>query len=181
MPARRILVPLLVLAVAAALYLWNGPGATPIVDLPDDARVCAERLRAIHAGLLAYKQREGRLPGGSGPAWLEGLITDGVWPDEPEARLRLSCPATTEPYAARDTLAFPLAKFPSGGPEREPLASCGAGRGHDGRWNVLHSDGSVVTLVLAHEIERGTLPAGTTTLSVGPGSPVPDLRKLSAR
>jgi hypothetical protein len=84
-------------------------------------------------------------------------------------------------YAARDTAAFPLAKFPSGGPEIEPLVACDNARGmnHAGCMNVLYSDGSVRTLSLAEEIDSGRLPEGTTTIPVGRNSPIPDLRKLS--
>ena len=44
--------------------------------------------------------------------------------------------------------------------------------------NALFADGSVRTYSLRQEIEAGTLPAGATTIPVGPESPLADLRKL---
>jgi len=198
MAARHIVVPAVVVALAAGLYFYRG-GEAPIVDLPDDVRTCTDNLRAIYRGLGEYHQREGHLPAASGNAFLAALVVEGVWPDDAESRARLTCPGRgAEPvpagldlrspdlppsasaYAARDNLGHPLAKFPSGGSELEPLVACDNAHGmnHDGRMNVLYSDGQVRTFVIAQEIEAGRLPAGTTTIPVGPGSPIEDLRPL---
>lgn len=199
MPARRVLVPLVVLALAAALYLWPR-GTTPIVDVPDDVNACATNLRAIYAGLLEAHARAGRVPSGSGIAFFAALIAEGVWEDTPAKRALLTCPGphaapvpagldfrassalppSASAYAGRDTSRFPLTKFPSGGAELEPLIACdnAGGLNHEGCMNVLFSDGSVITLLLAQEIERGIVPPGTTNLPVGPDSPVPELREL---
>ena len=199
MPARRILVPLVVVALAAALYFWRGFGGAPIVDLSGDVSACAANLRQIHAGLLRYALREKHAPTESGVRLLGALFASGAL--EPANRAYLSCPgpgAAAVPekvdyrylealtgadsaYAARDNVAFPLAKFPSGGAELEPLVACDNAHGlnHDGCMNVLYSDGSVVTLFLAEEIERGLLPAGATTIPIGKDSPILDLCKLT--
>lgn len=199
MPPRRVLVPLLVLALAAALYLWP-QGEASIVEVPDDVNACATNLRAIYAGLMEGHARDGGVPEGAGIAFFGSLIADGTWGDTPANRALLTCPGpraeavpsgldfhapaalppAASAYAGRDTARFPLTKFPSGGPELEPLIACDNAHGlnHEGCMNVLFSDGSVVTLLLEQEIERGIVAPGTTTLVVGPDSPVPELRKL---
>jgi hypothetical protein len=163
-------------------------------------RTCAENLGEIHRGLLEYQRRFAHLPEASGAAFLGALIAEGVWLDTPATRARLTCPgpgaepvragadfrgkgALTEAdsaYAVRDFGAFPLARFPAGGPENEPLVGCDNARrlNHDGCTNVLYTDGSVKTFTLAQEIERGTLPPGAEALPLGPQSPLADLREL---
>lgn len=197
MHARHVLVPLSVLAGAAAVVLWRGFGGAPIVDVSGDVSTCAANLRHIYTDMVLYgtrHQSEQRLPPESGVRLLAAVAAS-------EDHGYLTCPGPgAEPvpksvdygnlasltgaasaYAARDTLAFPLAKFPSGGAEIEPLVACDNARGlnHEGCMNVLYSDGSVVTLFLSQEIEEGRLPAGSITIPVGPDSPIPDLRKLS--
>lgn len=202
MAARRVLVPLVVVALAAALYLWPGFGGAPVVDMTSDVSACAANLREIYAGLLRYAAREKHAPQESGVRFLGALLASGALEDTRANRACLTCPGpgaeavandvefarldaltgTDSAYAARDSAAFPLAKFPSGGAELEPLVACDNARGlnHDGCMNVLYSDGSVVTFSLAQEIERGRLPSGATTIPVGKDSPIPDLQKLAA-
>lgn len=179
MPARRVLVPLLVLALAGAIWLWP-TGEGPVLDVPRDALACARNLRQVYDGLQIYRARSGHPPSDSGGGFLRAVLADDVWADTPENRSKLLCPGSGRPYAARDTTAYPLARFPSGGAELEPLASCDGGDrpAHEGCMNVLYSDGSVLTLILAEEIERGRLAPGTTTIALGPDSPIPELRKL---
>ena len=180
MSTRRVFVPLVVAALALGLWYWSGPRDAPVVDLPDDARVCTDNLRALYAGLRQYADKTGHAPTGSGPEFLTCLFTEGVWADTPDNRARLVCPGTGKPYAARAASAHPLAHFPSGGAELEPLAACdGASRmPHKGCMNVLYSDGSVKTLMLDQEIERGEVPKGATSIAVGKDSPIEELRKL---
>jgi hypothetical protein len=197
----RLLVPLLVLGLAAALYFWPGFRAEPIVEVPDDVNACARNLREIYKGLLLLGVREKHPPTRSGVALLGDLIASGALEDTPANRAHLTCPGpgaapvradvdyraletlteADSAYAARDVEAFPLAKFPSGGPELEPLVACdnADGLNHAGCTNVLYSDGTVVTLLLAQEIERGHVPADAKTIKVGKGSPIADLRKLT--
>jgi hypothetical protein len=201
MPARRILVPLLVLGLAAAVYFWPGFRERPIVEVPDDVNFCATNLRQIYKWLFLQGIREKHPPTHSGVALLGNLIASGAVEDTPANREYLTCPGpgaervrkdvdfhaletltgADSAYAARDVEAFPLAKFPSGGAGIEPLVACdnADGLNHAGCMNVLYSDGTVVTLLLAQEIERGHLPAGAKTIKVGRGSPIADLRKLT--
>jgi len=197
---RQVLVPLGVLAVAIVLWRWPFGGPEPVVELESDVQLCAENLRVIHAALVEYERRTGHAPRGAGVAFLAELVASGVLEDTPASRARLTCPGPgssapranarwSEPdslgegdtaYAARDAQRFPLAKFPSGGSELEPLVACDGARGlnHAGCINLLQSDGSVVTLELAALSARGLLAPGATTIQVGPDSPVPELRKL---
>lgn len=197
---RQVVVPLVVLAVALVLWRWPFGANQPVVELAGDVQRCAENLRAIYAGLLTYERRTGHAPGGAGVAFLAELIRSGAWEDSPANHARLTCPgpASTPPradarwsepetldeddtaYAARDALRFPLAKFPSGGNELQPLVACDGARGpnHAGCINLLQSDGSVVTLELSALIARGLLPPGSQAIPVGPDSPVPELQKL---
>ena len=57
-------------------------------------------------------------------------------------------------------------------------ANAGAPNHASGDVNALYADGSVRTLSPELEIEADRLPAGTTTIPVGPGSPLADLAKL---
>ena len=201
MHARHVLVPLSVLAGAAAVVLWRGFGGAPIVDVSGDVSTCAANLRHIYTDMLLYSARhntELRLPQESGVRLLAALVgaedaaADHAYltcpgpgaeavPKDVDYRSLETLTGAASAYAARDTVTFPLAKFPSGGSELEPLVACDNAHGlnHDGCMNVLYSDGSVVTLFLAEEIERGHLPAGATTIPVGKDSPIPDLRKLT--
>lgn len=198
---RRVVVVLLVVTVAAAIFLWPGYGERPIVDLASDVSKCAANLRQIYGGFVVHYSRTKELPKEAGVRFLASLVASGALEDTPAYRERLTCPGPgAEPvrkdvhykelatltgadsaYAGRDAVNFPLAKFPSGGSELEPLAACDNARGmnHDGCMNVLYSDGSVVTFSLADEIQRGRLPADAKTIPVGKDSPIPDLRKLS--
>jgi hypothetical protein len=192
MAARHVLVPLGVVGLALALFLWQDD-EEPIVAVTDDVQACALNLRAIHAALGAHDRVHGEVPAETGPAFLGALLASGALAD----RAALVCPgpgaeAVSGPsgaaltsagtgYAARDARAHPLAKFPAGGPELEPIAACDNARAlnHVGCMNVLYSDGSVVTLTLEHELASGGLPSGATTIPVGPDSPHPDLSKLA--
>lgn len=181
MPTRRVLVPLLVLTLAAGLWFWPGFGGGATLGVTVETGTCMLRLREIHAGLIQYKLRTGHAPTGTGHGFLEALFSEGVWDDTPANRERLSCPSTGRMYAARDAKAFPLTNFPAGGPANEPLAACDGGDHlpHPEGVNLLYSDGSTVTVLLAQEIERGRLAPGSTHIPVGPDSPIPDLVKLS--
>lgn len=192
MAARHVLVPLGVVGLALAILLWRD-GEDSVVDLPGDVQACASNLRAIHAALGEHVKAHGSVPGATGPALLGALFASGALAD----RAVLACPGPgAEPpsgpsgadvtsagtgYAARDARTHPLPKFPAGGAELEPVAACDNARGlnHVGCMNVLYSDGSVVTLTLAHEIASGRLAAGATTIAVGPLSSHPDLVKLA--
>jgi len=197
MPARRVLVPLAVVGLALALWFWPRRGDDPRHDFGSDVRECTQNLRTIYAGLVKHHELHGGVPQGSGAAFVLELLRDAI-PDDPEHRRALTCPgpgaqpmpaeldlANPTPgstaYAGRDMARFPLAKFPSGGDELEPLVACDDSQGwnHDGVVNVLYSDGSVVTLSLERLLEQGRVPPGTTALPVGPASPLDDLRKLS--
>jgi len=205
---RRLLIVLVVLALALWLALGRGEDeGEPVVELGRDVNECLANLRHVYAGFLrcAHDPASQALPAGerlprrSGVAVLGALVAGGhLSADE---RARLTCPgpgaARVDPavdyravealtgadsgYAVRDLVAFPLPRFPAGGSASEALAACDNARGlnHAGCMNVLYTDGSVRTFTLAQEIERGTLPPGTRTIPVGPGSPLPELRVLS--
>lgn len=197
MSARRVLVPLGVLGLALALWFWPQRGDDPRHHFGDDVRQCTQNLRTIYAGLVKYHELHGSVPQGSGAAFVLALLGDAL-PDDAEHRRALTCPgpgaqpmpaeldlanvtADSSAYAGRDVARFPLAKFPAGGAELEPIASCDDAHGwnHERVVNVLYSDGSVVTLSLERLLEQGRVPAGTTALPVGAASPLEDLRKLS--
>jgi hypothetical protein len=197
MRARRVLVPLAVVGLALALWFWPQRGDDPRHDFGDDVRRCTQNLRTLYAGLVEHHRLHGSVPQRSGAGFVLALLGDGL-PDDAEHRRALTCPgpgaqpmpaqldlanptADSTAYAGRDMARFPLAKFPAGGAELEPIAACDDAQGwnHERVANVLYSDGSVVTLSLERLIEQGRVPADTTTLPVGPASPLEDLRKLS--
>jgi len=194
---RRALVLVVVLGLAAALFLWKR-GDDPRHDFGSDVGRCTENLRTIYAGLVAYQAAHGHPPAGSGAAFVlelgttagGGLARDvltcpGPGAEAMPAGLDLANASAFPPgataYAGRDLARFPLSRFPSGGTELEPIACCDNARGlnHDGVMNVLYSDGSVITLQLEQLVGAGRLPADATTIPVGPTSPIPELAKLS--
>lgn len=195
---RRILVPLAVLALALLLWFWP-KGDEPRPDFGSDVEACKANLVEIHEGLLRYRERFGRAPQGSGVAFFAELIASGVWEDTPENRARLTCPGknatpvsdgtdyrdlasltgASSAYAGRNSAEFPVVKFPAGGADLEALVACDSSKNHDGVIDVLRSDGSILTLSLAQELERGRIPPGSIEIPVGRGSPIPELTKLS--
>jgi hypothetical protein len=201
---RRRLIPLVVALAGLALFWWTRTGEqeSPFPDVETDVSDCQANLLAIYDGLRAYKERYGQAPEGSGVAFFADLVAKGIWEGSVAVTERLTCPGVnaapvppgtdfsnlaslttaSSAYAARDTEAHPLAKFPSGGPELEAIMSCdnSSGMNHDGVMNVLYSDRTVKTLMLDELIERGAVPAGTTSLPVGPDSPFEDLRSFVA-
>lgn len=198
--SRRVLVPLVAVGIALALFLWPDRGEDPRHDVTGDVTECAARLRRIYDGLRALHERSEAVPPGSGVAFLAGPLALGAIEDTPENRAMLTCPGPgarpvppgtdwkdlaslwpgSSAYTGRDQVAAPLARFPSGGSEVEPLAACDNANGlnHDGCMNVLYSDGTVVLLRLADEIAAGRLPADARTIPVGPGASHSDLAKL---
>ena len=177
----RTVVPWVVVLLGIGLiwYTRRGPAKSVFPDVASDVHACKENLRAVYAGLREYARVHGSAPAPAGQGFLRELIASGTWEDTPENRERLTCPGSGG-YAGRDTTHHPLPRFPSGGADLQTLIACDnvAGLNHAGAMNVLHSDGTVVTLQLAELIERGTLPAGTESIPVGPDSPLEALRVL---
>jgi len=198
---RRFAVVAVVLGLALGLWFWTERGEDPRAGVSADLEQCTEHLRHLYQALLAERQRTGALPAGSGVALFGGLIASGDLADTPENRRWLTCPgpgaepvgahtdyrdpatldAGSSAYAGRDQVRHPLLKFPAGGSELEPLIACDNAHGlnHAGAMNLLRTDGSVVVLTLERLIAEGVLPAGATTIPVGPDSPVPELAKLT--
>jgi len=191
------------LAVAAVLGLLGflfWPSKNDLRhDVPSDVQVCKRQMMAIYKE-LASQARTGEVDLSSGYGLVSGLIDEGIWKRTPENLAMLTCPGPgaapmpedtlalpgtfgpeTSAYACRDMQTHPLQRFPSGGENNEPLLACDNANGmnHDGVMNVLYTDGTVLTLHIAREIELGRLPAGTTLIEVGPDSPLEDLRKLN--
>lgn len=106
MQARRLLVPLVVLALAVGLYFWPGFRETPIVDLPNDVNECAANLREIYEGLVEQARSEGHPPTHSGVPALGALIANGAMEDTPANRALLTCPGpNATPFRAAWTSA----------------------------------------------------------------------------
>lgn len=194
--ARRALA-LVVLALGSC-----SESESPVLAVSDDVELCKEHLAAIHQGLVLYTQKVGRPPQASGVALLAELLTSGVWQDTPENRALLTCPGknaelappdtdfmkpdrlsdASSAYAARDVRSHPFRTYPQGGAELGAVVACdnsGGGMNHDGVLNVLYSDGSIRTFVLAEMVERGALPPDTTLVTPGPQSAIADLRVLT--
>lgn len=192
---------LLVLLAAVALYWLTRPrGSTALPEVSSDVEECRDNLLAMYDGLRQLAERSGGPPPGSGVAFFGELVASGVWENARSTLRKLTCPgpnaapmpedanfkdlgsltSRSSAYAGRDSRNHPLAKFPSGGAEIQALVACDNARGmnHAGALNVLYSDGSVKTLVLADLIANGKLPQGTTVIPVGPSSPLAELRTL---
>ena len=199
---QKRLVPLIVIALAAAIFWWTRQGASsPMHDVDSDVRDCRTNLHAIYDALRAYNAERGTTPPEPGVAFLAALAAGGYL--EGSAAERLTCPGSgahavpsgtdfaapdavderSSAFAARDVALHPLAKFPSGGREIQALVACDNAHGMNhsgGVMNVLYSDRTVKTLELDQLIESGVLPAGATLIPVGPESPIEELRVLRA-
>ena len=179
---QRWLVPIVVLALLATLFLWTrGEGPSPRHDLGSDVSLCKQRLRAIYAGLLVQKERLGAEPMPTGQAFLGALIEKGIWEDTPENRARLRCPGSPGgAFVVGDFEALGLGEFPSGGIYLRAIVACPSKPklSHAGRLNVLYNDGSVKALELKRLIEKGLLPADAQSIPLGPESPIEELRVL---
>lgn len=201
---RRLALLLAAAALTWLIWNWQcrSRDPAPIAPASDDVQACVENLRAIYAGLLAYEEEHGGPPPRGGVALLAELVWSGTWPDDAESARRLSCPGAlvgehqagaapgewladrqavgphSSAYTARDLERFPLARLTGGGREPEALVACdnALGANHPGGVTcVLKANGSVVRYVPEQEVAAGALPPGTTTLAVGPGSPIPAL------
>jgi prepilin-type processing-associated H-X9-DG protein len=192
--AARASIPSLVLAFVAAC---GGDAASPRQSFSSDVEECSARLREIYQALLALNASSAWQPSASGVAFFGELVASGHWPDNPESRARLTCPGPrAEPasarsfadlaalgdadsgYAGRDLAAFPLPRFPTSGQEILMACDNAHGMNHAGVMNALYADGSVRTFSLEQEIAAGVLPAGATTIEVGPSAVLADLQKL---
>lgn len=166
------------LGLALGNHFLRGRGEDPRHDVPDDVALCKQRQRALYRGLVALAQDEGGLPGGTGAELLARLVDEGRLEGGAEALQCTGAGAGDAPpgFVLRDRDAAPLEAFPMGGDE--PLLACdqAGGDNHPGTLNVLYADGSVRTFVLTRLLERGQVPAGTETLTLGPDSPVAALR-----
>ena len=139
--------------------------ATPVIaDAVERAEQCAcmAEMNKAYQDLIQHKV-ERNPPSGDSDAMVSW------WADKPAAG-----PAAS--YAWRDMQSFPLERFP--GSEHEPLAACAAAGHAPDVVHVLYIDGSVQALTLAGLKAEGVVPADTDVVSIGPDSPVPDLRKL---
>ena len=168
-----------------------------------DIEECKSNLRSIYTGLDGYRRERGEWPEQTGVAFLAELISSGYWENtEANARL-LTCPGVdisqlgiagrspetwfndlatvngeSSSYAGRDAKKFRLSSIPGPG---DSLVACDNqhGTNHDNITNVLMSDGSILSLELASEIEFGNVPVGTTDLVIGPDSTIEELKTLS--
>ena len=145
-----------------------------------------------------YRVKRGRIPAESGSAWIgelyrlareETLSSDGAQ--------RFTCPGSSSKapssedglrawfssrdsddtgYAARDMEHHSFRRLRSS----EALVACDNehGMNHPDVTNVLFGDGSVHAISLAELKEEGIAPVSSTTLEVGPDSPVESLRVL---
>ena len=90
MPARRVLVPLAVVALAAALYFWNGGSGAPTYDVADDVAQCAANLRQIYRGLVLYSVKAHQPPPQESGVRFLALLAGEVLEGEPANRARLT-------------------------------------------------------------------------------------------
>ena len=168
-----------------------------------DIEECKSNLRSIFTGLNGYRREHEQWPEQTGVAFFAELISSGYWENtEANARL-LTCPGVdisklgiagrspeswfndlstvngeSSSYAGRDAKKFRLSSLSGPGGS---LMACDNSHGpnHDNVTNVLMSDGSILSLELASEIEFGNVPAGITELVVGPSSTIEELKTLS--
>jgi len=199
----ELLAVIAIIGILAVALLPNIPmfiGASRVA-------ACAENMREIHAGLLAYEVKYKDVPRESGVRFFTSLITRRVWENSKQDARRLTCPGVRpgelglpeDPetwYANPDDIygnssAYAGREVPKAGQgeiqrfkwdsSTEPLVADDnvGGMNHDTTTNVLYGNGAVETFELAILQEQGVISMDTEILVVGPDSPVEDLRKLS--
>lgn len=182
---------------------------TPLVtDSIEASKVtgCAANLREIHKGFLLYTQKYKKMPSESGVRFFAALIADGAIENTKPNAERLTCPAVdkgalpgirdlpwqewysdletvgpdSSAYAGRDVRNYPLRQgMTSSGTEPLVADDNDGGMNHRTTTNVLYVDNSVQTFELAELRKEGLIDKEEDRLEVGPGSPVPDLTKLT--
>jgi len=194
------------LCLLLSLVLCVSPACsseTSAHQFSSDIEECKSNLRSIYTGLDGYRRERGEWPEKTGVAFLAELIASGYWENtEANARL-LTCPGVdvsqlgiagrapetwfndlstvngeSSSYAGRDAVKY---RLPSTAGPGDSLVACDNqhGSNHDNVTNVLMSDGSILSLELATEIELGNVPEGTTELVIGPTSTIEELKPLS--
>lgn len=178
-----------------------------IPEAIDNAKVtaCKANMKEIYGALMIYNSKYQDLPKQSGVRFFASLITDGAWENSKSSVERLSCPGVQRSalaigeiddptewykdldsldgsysaYAGRNMKEHPLRKFPGSGKEALIADDNDPEMNHRTTTVVLFADGSIGTFELKNLHENGTLAPEEEVLTVGPDSPVEELRKLS--
>jgi hypothetical protein len=167
-----------------------------------EAELCRGNLERCYEAQIRYRAKWDRWPQESGVAFLAAPFAAGAVEPTHENALALTCPGVAREiltigelpwpewwtdleridgswsaYAGRNMERFPL----HGLSASEPVAACDndGGRNHLDATHVLYADGSIRTLSLEQLKREGILNGDETVLTVGPDSPIEDLRKLS--
>lgn len=200
----ELMVVILIISILATFLI---PRITSAIERAE-VTACQANLRAINQGLIEYRTKYSKLPGGSGVAFFASIIADKVWQAEQATSKQMTCPAVDQSaltpaqeelplkdwykdldqldggwstYAGRDMKRHALRKHPSSEEEAIVADDNDGGANHGTTTNVLWGNGIVFALELIDLQKDGTIPQGEDVLyiTVGPDSEVESLRKLS--
>ncbi len=177
-----------------------------IPEAIDNAKVtaCKANLLEIQKGFIQYYSKFQRAPNQSGVKFFAALVDKGVLENTEGVVKRLTCPGVDigaldlgtiqdpkqwflpldqvngrrSAYAGRDCKNFPLRQFPTSGNEPLVADDNDGGNNHRTATVVLWGDGNVGTFELKDDKVRQLL-GEEEHLTVGPDSPIEELRKLS--
>jgi len=200
----EILAVILIIGILMAFLLPRIPEAIDNAKVT----ACKKNLQEIGSGLMQYKSKFNRVPKESGVKFFAVLISSKTWENTKFTAEKMRCPAVDigfldigqiedpltwystldnvtggySSYAGRDIKQFPLKDFPGSGKE-VIIADDNEGDGIEGNHRTttvaLYASLDVGSFEVADLQEKGVLDAETSTIKVGPDSPVEELRKLS--
>ena len=189
------------LAVILIIGLLVAALTPQIVGAIETAKVeaCAGNLRQIYQGMLQYQHKYKQSPNESGVKFFAQLVSRKAMENSEMNAKRLTCPAVQtsaltigelpweewwtdlemidgsySAYAGRDMREHPLRKFPALiADDNDPEMN------HETATNCLYGDGNVIQYEIEVLRDEGMVGPEEQILIVGPGSPHPDLRKMS--
>jgi len=196
----ELLAVMMIIGILATFLLPNIMGAF------DQTRVtaCRANLSTIYQGLMNYQAKYKRWPTYDGAQFFCCLIDDGVWENTEQYRKRLTCPEIEQStllslegrdpeewyadiedvdggsttYAGRSKKDMLRRKTPKG-TEVMVADDNDGGMNHNTTTLALMMDGVVREYEIVELQNKDRIDEEEEWLEVGPGSPLPELQKLS--
>jgi prepilin-type N-terminal cleavage/methylation domain-containing protein len=194
-----------VMAIIMILAVALLPAVTAAMEKAQ-VTACMSNLRAINSGMLKYHSDKGRWPRKEGVKFFASLIAEGSWEDTETLAMRLTCPSVesnfltpgreglpksewyTEldridggwsAYAGRDTVNYPLRKYPASGKVVLVADDNDPDGNHRMMTNALYGDGAVRSIDIFEERLADRAEKEQEWVIVGPDARREDLRALT--
>jgi prepilin-type N-terminal cleavage/methylation domain-containing protein len=195
---------LAVIAIIGILAVFLLPQIPKAIDATN-VTACKRNLQEIYKALITYRTAHEKLPQRSGAQWLAELVHGDAMENSPASVRKLTCPGVElsalpglvgkEPtewftdieavdggytaYAARDTKAHPLRRWPTDAKEALVADDNDPDMNHKSATCVLWGDGNASSYELSALKDEGVIGPDDNVLEVGPGSPIEALQKLT--